>query len=64
MPIIGEINLPRVLWAHVKPLAHYDPQNGFGFIDPSHPKAEIVWQNEKEFEKLWHNWKNLLVETL
>ena len=64
MPIIGEIDLPRKLWAHVKPLARYDSQNGFGFVDAAHPKAEIVWQNENEFERLWRNWKNLLVETV
>ena len=64
MPIIGEINLPRKLWAHVKPLAQYDRQSGFGFVDPAHPTAEIVWQNENEFAGLWRNWRNLLVETL
>lgn len=64
LPIIGEINLPRSLWAHVKILVAHDPLKGLGFIDPAHPKAEVAWQPEDQFIRLWNNWKNLLIETL
>lgn len=64
MPIIGEIKLPRLIWAHVKILVAHEATKGVGFIDPAHPKAEVVWQNEEQFMRLWNNWKNLLVETL
>jgi hypothetical protein len=61
MPIIGEW---QPLWAHIKPLAAYHPEHGLGFVDPAHPKPELLWHNETAFLKLWKNYWNLLVETL
>lgn len=62
MPILGEIKLPG-LWAHVKPLLDINPAGGYKFADPAHPSAE-TWQTQEEFEYLWKNLGNLLVETL
>jgi hypothetical protein len=61
MPVVGEI---RPLWAHVKPLAAYHPHVGFGFCDPASNGTELAWQSEQEFERLWKNYKHLLIETL
>ncbi|MBM4424281.1 MAG: hypothetical protein FJ030_12995 [Chloroflexi bacterium] len=62
MPIIGEIKL-RGAWAHVKPLAEIDPQKGYGFVDPA-SRNELTWQSKEDFERLWKNVWNILVETL
>ena len=61
LPIVGGW-IP--LWAHVKILAAFHPNHGFGFVDAAHPKAEIVWQNESAFKRSWRNFGNLLVETM
>lgn len=61
MPVIGEL---KPLWAHVKPLAAYHPHVGFGFCDPASNGSDLAWQSEKEFERLWNNYRHLLIETL
>lgn len=64
MPISGEIKWPpNTTWAHVKPLAEIDPQKGYGFVDPAN-RDSISWQAKDDFEKLWKNFWNILVETL
>ncbi len=61
MPVVGEF---KPLWAHVKPLAAYHPHVGFGFCDPASNGSDLAWQSEKEFERLWKNYRHLLTETL
>lgn len=62
MPIIGEIKFPGA-WAHVKPLLEINPAGGYKFADPAYQTSE-TWQTQEEFERLWKNLRNLLVETL
>ena len=61
MPIIGEW---KPVWAHIKPLAAYQPPHGFAFADPANASPGLVWQNEADFLRLWKNYGNLLIETL
>ena len=61
LPIIGAF---RPLWAHVKILAAHDPAQGWGFLDPAHPRPEITWDSPNLFALLWGNFGHLLVETL
>ena len=64
MPIIGEFKWPSsVTWAHIKPLAQIDPQQGYGFVDPASSVPE-TWQKPEDFERLWANFGHILVETL
>lgn len=62
MPIVGEWMPPHKMWAHVRALAAWHADHGWGFVDPAHPSGEIVWQHDERFTKLWRNWGNLLVE--
>jgi hypothetical protein len=61
LPIFGEL---RPLWAHVRLVAEYDPERGWGFVDAAHPQPEVVWDNPIRFAGWWRNYGNLLVETL
>lgn len=61
LPVIGEI---RPLWAHMKPLAAVDPAAGWGFCDPAHSGAELVWQADADFLRQWGNYGRIIVETL
>jgi hypothetical protein len=67
MPIIGEPwrwqdGRPQP-WAHIKPLAAFDPVQGWGFVDPA-ARQPFAWQPAEEFARLWRNMWNILVETL
>jgi hypothetical protein len=62
MPISGELRIPGG-WAHVKPLLEINPAGGYKFADPAY-RASETWQTKEEFERLWKNYWNLLVETL
>lgn len=61
LPVIGEF---KPLWAHVKPLAAHDPERGWGFADPAQAGADIAWQTDAEFRRLWQNYGRLMIETL
>ena len=52
------------LWTHVKILVAHDPEQGWGFLDPAHSRAEITWDRPQRFAQLWRNYGHLLVETL
>lgn len=59
LPIFGAW-WPR-LWAHVAVLAAWDPVRGWGFVDPAHPRAEVVWRSADAFRRLWGAFGRLLV---
>lgn len=60
MPTIGTW---RPLSAHIKPLAAYHPELGWGFVDPAGPPG-LSWQSPQSFRREWRPWLGLLVETL
>lgn len=58
IPIFGSW---KPLWAHYAILVADHPELGWGFVDPAHPKGEIVWRSKTDFKHLWRTFGNLLV---
>lgn len=57
--LIGEW---RPLWAHYLVLVEYDPEDGYGFVDPAQAQAAIVYRDEKTFLRQWSNWGRQMIE--
>ena len=46
----------RPLWSHYLIFVAYEINRGWGFIDPGHPRKEIIWKTHNEFSRLWKNY--------
>jgi len=56
--IIGEW---KPLWAHYMILVAQDEKLGWGFVDPAHHRAEIIWKQNSVFERQWKNYGSILI---
>ena len=58
IPIFGSW---KPFWAHFAILVADHPELGWGFVDPAHPKGEIIWRSKSDYKHLWRAFGNLLV---
>ncbi len=49
-------------WAHYKTLVAWHPQRGWGFVDSAVPQADLSWQADEEFTRLWANMGQQVIE--
>ena len=51
----------KPLWAHYLILVAQDDQQGLGFVDPAHPKPQIVWYQRADFNRLWKHYGQVII---
>lgn len=52
----------RPLWAHYLIFVEYGVNSGYGFVDPAHTDAAIVYKDEKTFLRQWSRVGRNLIE--
>lgn len=50
-------------WSHYKVLFAWDPDQGWGFVDPiAKHEGGLLWQADQEFRSLWSNMGRQIIE--
>jgi hypothetical protein len=54
----------KPLWAHYMIVSNYDPQKGWGFINPATFDSNIFWMSPEEFRKKWSRMARMSIEVI